>query len=340
MSLPQFDLLVPDSIEKACDLLIENADNGVRIIAGGTDILVDLQRPLVQEKVDECGGCSDDPECQAFSTIPMEYWDKGEAPTWQKDAPSILISLHKLETLKRIDLQPDNRLTVGALVTAREIQHFEPLRQVWSALAEGADSVGSPLVRARGTIGGNICNARPAADMLIPTVGLNGYLTLQSTNGTRIVAVDQFITAPGKTVIQPGEILTSINFTPPSVNFGSSYYKLAQRKALDISVVGVAAMVALDETGEKILDVRVALGAVGPVPILAESVKDIMIGKEPTDELLDLAAKAAMNDARPIDDHRGSAWYRLETVEILTRRMLKKAIVRARVSISKNGGES
>jgi carbon-monoxide dehydrogenase medium subunit len=123
--------------------------------------------------------------------------------------------------------------------------------------------------------------------------------------------------------------LTEVIYPPAPAYSGSTYYKLATRKALDISTVGVSAWVALQEPGGPVVDVRVALGAVGPTPILAASTKEALVGKVPDETTLSRAAHAAAGDARPIDDHRGSASYRMQMVEVLTRRLLRIALERA-----------
>jgi carbon-monoxide dehydrogenase medium subunit len=247
----------------------------------------------------------------------------------KQPSPQFLISLHKINKLKGINKLNGGDLNIGALTTITEIERSDVIRGDWTALAEGADSLGSPLVRNRGTLGGNIANARPAADTVIPTIALCGKLTLTGTSGTRTVHAEDFPKGPGITIIKQDEILTNVNYPAPLPYSGSAYYKLANRKALEISTVGVAVWVALEKSDGPVKDVRIALGAVGPTPILAESVKDILIGEIPSTKVIREAAKSAAGDAIPIDDHRGSAAYRLQSVEVLTERLLKIALNRA-----------
>ncbi|MEW5995949.1 MAG: FAD binding domain-containing protein, partial [Candidatus Zixiibacteriota bacterium] len=240
-----------------------------------------------------------------------------------------LVSIHRLNELRGIEKLTDGSLRIGALTTIAEIERSAQIRDGWTALAEGADNLGSPLVRNRGTVGGNIANARPAADTAVPTIALNGALTLQGLSGTRTVPAGDFPRGPGISIIEPDEILTAVHYPPPSPHSGSAYYKLANRKALEISIVGVAVWLALEEPDGPIKDVRVALGAMGPTPILAESVRETLVGKVPDEQSLSEAARAAAADARPIDDHRGSAWYRVQMVELLTLRLLRTVLRRA-----------
>jgi carbon-monoxide dehydrogenase medium subunit len=339
MLLPRFDVLVPETTEEACAMLADHADDGVRILAGGTDLLVDLRRPIIPHHVPRCDGCPTHPKGQIATTIECEPPEseplmspdgsiraKLEDP--KSAAPAFLVSLHKIKRLKGIELLPDGGLRIGALTTISEIERSSEIRKGWTALTHGADNLGSPLVRNRGTLGGNIANARPAADTVIPTIALGGKLTLQSSSGTRTVEAKDFPRGPGLSILEPGEILTEIHFPEPSPHSGSAYYKLANRKALEISTVGVAVWLALEKPGGSVKDIRVALGAVGPTPILAESVGKVLISKVPNEDLIEQAAKAAAGDARPIDDHRGSAWYRVQMVEQLTLRLLKEVLKR------------
>jgi CO/xanthine dehydrogenase FAD-binding subunit len=337
--LPHFDVLVPETVAEACNMLARHGDEGVRVLAGGTDLLVDLRQPIIPQHVPRCDGCPSHPHGQVVSTIecsrerdPLIASDgslraalgaRGQKP------PARLISLHKLSDLKGIETLADGRLRIGALTTITTIERSPEVRNRWEGLAEGADQLGSPLVRNRGTIGGNIVNARPAADMFVPTVALDGTLTLQGAKGSRTAAARDFPRGPGLSIIEPDEILTEIHYPAPRPHSASTYYKLANRKALEISMVGVAIHLTLDRPGGAVTDVRVALGAVAPKPIVAESVQDVLIGKVPDEALLRDAARAARDDARPIDDHRASAWYRVQMIETLSLRLLQLVLKRA-----------
>ncbi len=341
MILPRFDVLVPETVDEACAMLAEHGERGARVIAGGTDLLVDLRRPIVAQHVPRCDGCPTHPEGRILTTIECEPGESKplmapegslravlQQPGYAK--PAYLISLHKIGQLKGIEQLDDGGLRIGALTTISQIERSPEIRRDWTALAEGADCLGSPLVRNRGTIGGNIANARPAADMAVPTIGMAGTLMLKSPRGTRMVPAGDFPTGPGLSILEPDEILVNIHFPPQLPYSGSAYYKLANRKALEISTVGVAVRLALEAPDGPVKDVEISLGAVGPTPILAASAKEVLIGKMPQEEIFRKAAQAAAQDARPIDDHRGSAWYRVQMVERLTLRLLKIVLQRAR----------
>ena len=194
-------------------------------------------------------------------------------------------------------------------------------------LAQGAGRLGSPLIRNRATIGGNIVTARPASDLAPPLMVLNALLILKSQDGERELAVEKFFKGPGKTSIKPKEILSQI-FIPDCVGpCGSAYLKMGSRKTLEISLVNVASFI---EVGPdlSIKQARIALGAVAPVPVRARSAEKFLKGKKPQgdhDPVFREAAQAAVQDAKPITDHRGSAEYRQALIEILTARTLQSA---------------
>jgi len=292
MILPNFTYLEPHSLREACAMLGSHQNKGARVLAGGTDILVDLkQRIFVSDQR-------------------------------MKDV-SFLVSLCKISDLHEV-IVSDSTITIGALVTMTELSEHPVIRQHLNALVEGASEVGSPLVRNRGTLAGNIANARPAADTAGPTIALNGIIITERQQGGRRIEAAQFCTAPGKNVLQQDEIIRAIEF-PISVSpKGSAYAKLAVRKALDISIVGVAAAVELKNDGS-CRHAHVCLTSVGPVPIVSSKAATALIGKSLSDATLFAAAKAASEDARPIDDYRGSAWYRKEMAGVLTKRIVKRS---------------
>ncbi len=340
MTLPKFEVLVPRTLTEACSVLRDHAQDGARILAGGTDLLVDLRQPIILQHVPRCDGCQTHPKGRIRSTVDCSFWDsdpnmagngslRSALLTRRSPRPTTLISLHKLSELKKIEILDNGSLRIGALTTISEIQRSAAIREKWTALAEAADNLGSPLVRNRGTLGGNIANARPAADMAVATVGHGGILTLSSHTEQRSLPALDFPQAPGKTVLKSDEIVSAVTYPAPAPYSGSAYYKLANRKALDISIVGVAVCLSLAEPGGPVSDISVGLGAVAPKPILAPTVREVLIGKVPTDKLLSDVGEAAANDCRPIDDHRGSAWYRIQMVRTITCRLVGLALKRA-----------
>ena len=305
MSLPKFEVIQPQSVEEACGLLAEYGEEAA-VLAGGTDILVDIRKPIIPAHLPRCKGC------EPQTGKPLSKYEK---------IPQYLISLSHIPGLKDISIFNDGSINIGACATITEICESVLVRQKLTALAEGGDNLGSPLVRNRGTIGGNICNARPAADCLVASYALNASLELASSEGIRTVSVADFVTEPGKTILRKGEILTRIVF--PAHKGGSAALKLANRKVLEIAVVNTACWMAFNEEG-KIAKARIVMGAAGPTPIMAVKAMKFLEGKEGSDKILKEASIIASQECRPITDHRGSALYRIEMAQIIVERTLKK----------------
>ena len=308
MTLPKFDVLQPGTVNEACEMLGEHSSQAA-VLAGGTDILVDIRKPIIPAHLPRCKGCA--PEGGVLGKM-----DK---------TPEILISLSRIPELRGIYKSKNGEIIIGACTTISEICESVLVRERLTALAEGGDNLGSPLVRNRGTIGGNICSARPAADCLIPAMALKAEVELVSVEGARTVPIEEFVIGPGKTVLEPHEILTKVIFPIQFPRMGSATVKLANRKALEIAVVNVSSVLSFDEEGI-ISAARIVMGAVGPVPIVAKAAADFLLGKEPSEKLFDRAGEIAAGECRPITDHRGSALYRVEMVRVLVRRTLERIL--------------
>jgi CO/xanthine dehydrogenase FAD-binding subunit len=288
MFLPQFDYLAPTTIEEACSML-GHYGTKAKVLAGGTDLLVNMKKKLL--------------------------------------APEQIISLNKIEGLGEITTQNGAGLSIGPLSTAAYLAGSKSIQDRISVLAQGAGRLGSPLIRNRATVGGNLITARPASDLAPPLLVLGAGLILKGPQGDRSIPLEQFFLGPGQTVIMADEILTGIVIPKNQGPCAGAYFKLGTRKALEIALVNVASYLELADD-DSIKKARVALGAVAPIPFLASSAAKVLEGVKPKnqdDPIFNEAARAAARDSKPITDHRGSADYRLNMVEILTRRTLKAA---------------
>lgn len=328
MSLPKFDYYSPRSLDEAVEWLSEHKDDGVKILAGGTDLLVDIRPKIIPD--------GHRPRCQLHRSGPWQARHIAPEPV------KILMALSRIPGLRGISDEGD-RVRIGAMTTHNDLERSTVVRHRLTGLWDGSRQLGSPLCRNRGTYGGNLCNARPAADTSIPTLALKGKLALVSTRGERIIDHEDFVTGPGQTVIEPDEILKEVIFDLPSssnssngIRNASAYIKLANRKALEIAVVGAAAAVtfqvpdsglAVDEY--VIQDARISLGAVAPRPLLVPEAGRFLSGKKLTRETMTQAARIAAETAKPITDHRGGSEYRRLMVEVLVRRVLKRCIQRS-----------
>jgi len=290
MVLPKFDYHEPTTVHDACSIMGEMGKEA-KPLAGGTDLLVNMKKKVI--------------------------------------SPKHLVSLSRIDDLKKIDMS-NGKIRIGACLTASELAESKEIRDRLYALGRGAISLGSPLIRNLATVSGNLITARPAADLPPPLMVYGAKVVLKKTTGEREVPLDIFFKGPGQTVIEPDEILTEIVIKNPPTHSGAGYLKLGVRKALEISLVNIAAFISLDSPNGAISDAKIAMGSVAPTPIRAISAEKILIGEKYSESLLARAAEAAVDDSRPIDDFRASADYKKAMVGVLTRRTLMEAMNEAK----------
>ncbi|HBE45624.1 MAG TPA: xanthine dehydrogenase family protein subunit M [Deltaproteobacteria bacterium] len=283
--LPKFDYYEPKELTEACRLLSETGSKA-KIIAGGTDILVNMKKGLI--------------------------------------SPKVLVSLGRISRLSEVE-RMNKSITIGSHLIIAKLAEFDLIRKRFSILASAAKVLGSPLVRNRATIGGNIVTARPAADLPPVLMALGAKVKLKSRRSEREVALDDFFIGPGATVIKPDEILTRVIIPETPSYTGGHYIKLGHRKALEIAIVAVASKITLNKPDGVIKDAKIVLSAVAPKAVHAKSAEEVLIGEKPSAKLFEEAASLAMNDCKPITDIRGGVDYRQAMVEILTRRTLSFA---------------
>jgi len=284
MIVPEFQYLVPNSTQEACTLLAKYGTDA-KLLAGGTDLLVKMKGGLIK--------------------------------------PSYLVSLKRLDELKGVQYQEGVGVVIGARTTHNELVTSPVLRKRYPSVCAAAEGMAGYEIRNLGTIGGNLVNAVPSADLPPILIALAAKARIVGTQGERTVALEDFFTGPGKTVLQSHEILTQIIILDQATT-GSKYLKFGLRKAEALAVVGVASGVAMDNGMVK--DIRIALGAVAPTPLRACAAEDVLRGQRPTQALLTEAGRLAAAASKPISDIRGSAEYRRHLVEVLTRESVKAAI--------------
>jgi carbon-monoxide dehydrogenase medium subunit len=265
-------------------------------------------------------------------------------------SPDVLISLQGIPGLDK--MQYDGSLRMGPMVTHRTIEKSELIRKEFSALADAADVLGSVQIRNVATIGGNLCTGAPSADTAPPLLVLGAQLKLKDAKSERTITINQFFTGPGETVLEQREILTEIVIPKPLPNTGSAYWKHQRRQALDLPILGVAALLSLNKatiTRSDILcapapistvlhsieeddlvckEVRIALGVAAPTPMRAVKAENLLRGKKMSDELLEEVAAMASKEAQPRDSIRAEAWYRREMINVLVKRMVMRCIER------------
>ncbi len=289
--LPRFKYLAPTSLDEALSIL--GGDHGkARLLEGGTDLIPQVKRREI---------------------APPEY----------------VVDMKKIPGLDAIDYDEQAGLRIGALVTIAAIEQSSDVRKHVPILSQAASLMASPQVRNRGTFVGNICTAVPSADSAPPLLALAAGIIIKSAKAERTVPLDQFFTGPRKTVLGPDEIVVAISVPAPSPESSGVYLKLSPRHSMDLAIVGVAVQ-GMCKNGI-CDDVRIALGAVAPTPVRAPVAESMLQGQKITPELIDEAAKNAITQCSPIDDHRASAEYRCDMVYVMTRRALTQVFLDRRI---------
>ncbi len=246
--------------------------------------------------------------------------------------PKNIIDISRVKELDYI-VDEGDKIRIGALTRLQEIVDSPIIREKAYVLAEAVNQMASWQIRNMATIGGNLCNASPAADTAPPLYVLNAELKLISVEGERIVPVTKFFHGPRKTELKKNELLAEI-IIPVEKDAGASAIKLGRRNAFTLSIVAVATLVKVSDN--KFADVRVALNSVAPTPVRAPSVEKALIDKEVSLEAVEEASKLVVNDIKPISDVRASADYRREMSIVLTRDSLLRSLERIGLKL---GGE-
>ena len=246
--------------------------------------------------------------------------------------PEYVVDVKSIPELSRISFSLQHGLHLGAAVSCIEIYENADMRRYYPGLTEAAHLIGSLQIQSRASVGGNLCNGSPAGDSTPALIALGAKARLVGPKGERVVPVETFITGPARTVLQPGELLIELLIDAPAPHSSDAYLRFIPRNEMDIAVVGVGGAITLDLDDDRVVDARIALGAVGPTPIFAAEASKALIGKKFDAAALDNAARLATSVATPIDDMRGTAEYRRHIVGVLTRRVLTIAAERARQS--------
>ena len=287
-----FEYHAPTNLDEAISLLQRHGESA-RPLAGGTDLVVQMKESATK-----------------FSL------------------PSHIVSLLRVPELRGIEFSDSEGLRIGAGATMTEIAESLVIRERYTAIAEGAALVGSIQTMNMATVGGNLCNAAPSADIAPPLIVFDAEAVIVGPSGRRSLPLEEYFLGPGKTALAPHELLAEVRIPVPLAGTGSAYARHTPRKQMDIAVVGVA--VALTLASGRIERARVALGAVAPMPVRAGRAEAQLEGELLSDECLARATDAAVEECSPISDVRGSAEFRRHIVRVTTERMLRLAAARAR----------
>lgn len=288
-----FNYVAAQSVDEVIKLLAEKGDTA-RVMSGGTDLLVALR----------------------------EGRRKAE----------LVIDVKRLKETTEMTYDAQNGLTLGSAVPCHRMYDDKAVSKAYPGLIDSASLIGGVQVQGRASLGGNLCNASPAADSIPSLIVHSAICNIAGPNGRRQMPVEEFCVAPGRTALQQGEFLVSLSFPAPQPGFGAAYLRFIPRNEMDIAVVGAGAAVQLDESRTKIVAARISLGAVAPKPLFIPAAGDALVGKTISDDAIAEAARIAQAAATPITDMRGTAEYRKHLSAVLTSRALRKAIERAKSS--------
>lgn len=283
--MENFEYFEPKTLKEAAGLLAKYK-RGARLLAGGTDLMIEMKEGYVK--------------------------------------PKYLINLKKIKGLDKISYSKKEGLSIGALVTWSTLLSSKPIKQYYPILRETASLIGCPQIRNTGTIGGNICHASPSADSAPALMIYETQCVVAGPGRERIIPIEEIFTGVQKISLKEGEILTGFRLPTPDKGSKGCYLKFSPRRAMDLPIVGVGVLVRA--SNGIFQDVKIALGAVAPTPIRARRAESFLCGKPVNDESIRKAAKEAVMESKPITDIRASRDYRLGLVEELTYRAITLSI--------------
>jgi CO/xanthine dehydrogenase FAD-binding subunit len=274
----------------AASALLAGASGEARVLAGGTDLLIQKRNGVLD--------------------------------------PDLVVDIKNIAEMRSVTNE-NGRFRVGAAVTGVEIMEHEAFNAAWPGVVDGVSLIGSIQVRGRATVGGNLCNASPAADSVPALIAAGAVALIAGPNGRREVPVEEIATAPGKTSLAKGEIVASLLFPERGPRSGGCYLRFIPRTEMDIAVVGAGVDLTLDESGTCIR-AKVSLGAVAARALVVDEAATALVGTKIDEPALEKLAAAASAAASPIDDKRGTKEFRIHVAGVLARRAALKAAERAR----------
>jgi aerobic carbon-monoxide dehydrogenase medium subunit len=278
--MPFSEILSPSSLQEALSLCAKYKEKA-KVMAGGTDLVVQIKKNAVD--------------------------------------PDILIGLEKVPELNFIGLD-ENQLNIGAMTTVSAIEQSPMVKSRFPILSSAASMLATPLIRKKATIGGNLCNGSPSADLVPALLVLGAGLKIRNAGGERVVRIDDFFKGPRQTVLNPGELLTRIVIPAPAPNATGVYLKTRRTEGADLALVGVAVMTTMAKG--KIEEIKIGLGAVAPTPIRARETEELLRGRAPDEGILEEICLRATGEACCISDVRCTAGYRDKLIGILIKRAI------------------
>ena len=279
----------PSTMDEAVAAMVAAKGAG-RVLAGGTDLLVQMRAGFVKPG-------------------------------------SVIVDIKKIGEMMAIEDKGGGAFKIGAAVSGMKLHDHPTFKKAWPGVLEAINLIGSKQIQGRASAGGNLCNASPAADSVPALVAAGAMVTIQGPKGRREVAVEKFNSGPGRTTLEPGEIVVSFSLPARPAGSSDAYLRLIPRTEMDIAIVGLG--VSLTMSGGKCTAARVGLGAVAPTVLLVEDAAKALIGSSLDDKALEAAAAACRAACKPIDDKRGTIVYRTKIAGVLLKRATAIAAERA-----------
>jgi CO/xanthine dehydrogenase FAD-binding subunit len=300
-SLPEFEYIRPETLSQASQFLASHPDEA-RPFLGGTDVFVRMRDGALE--------------------------------------PRFLVDLKRLDGMNDLRFDPHSGLTIGAAVNMNQVIASPAVQESYPLLAQACQSVASYQLRNRATIVGNICNASPAGDTIGVCMVFDGVLHIHGNHGPRQEALASFFLGPGRTRLEPGDIVTAIHLPLPPRDCQGIYLKLGRNKSSDLSIVGVTVLGCPDSSRKSGYRFRLALASVAPIPLFVDAVEKSLADQSITPKALHEAACLAAEACTPIDDVRGSARYRREMVKNLSAKALVEVWDRLQINVGGHYGVS
>ena len=287
--MTEVQYLKPKTIDEAVSLYKES-DGEAKILAGGTDLLVQIRSGMAR--------------------------------------PSKIIDIKNITDLQQITDNGEGSFLIGAAVSGAVLEENKNFGKNWPGVLEALRLIGSEQIQGRASLGGNLCNASPAGDSVPALIASGALVNIQGPNGTRTLPVEKIHAGPGKTNLKDGEIVTSFIFPKKPRHSSDAYLRMIPRTEMDIAVVGCAVSITMDK--DRCVDAKVSLGAVAPTALNVKEAADILINSNLDDETINKASKACEAACNPIDDKRGTVAYRKKVSGVLFKRALQIALERAK----------
>ena len=280
--------VAPQTLDEAIGAFAA-AGSAARILAGGTDLLVQMRSGAVR--------------------------------------PGLIVDIKKITEMSAIEQTADGGFRIGAAASGMALAEHPKFGKVWPGVLEAVNLIGSKQVQGRASAGGNLCNGSPAGDSVPAMIAAGAIVTIQGPKGRRELPVEKVPVGPGRTSLTPGEILVSFTLPPRPPGSSDAYLRMIPRTEMDIAVVGLGVSLTLKDG--VCTAARVGLGAVAPTALLVEAAAKALVGSKLDDAALEKAAEACRAACRPIDDKRGTIIYRVKTAGVLLKRTVAIAAKRA-----------